>query len=276
MVSRPLQGITDLFSLADIAEHQHHANKMAVLIADRRGGVFNWSLGAIPPDNECVIRQSRHFAFRERPGDRVRGSGTRILLDYVEHVRQLSALSICLRPAGQLLGDRVHEKDTARGVRRYDRVADARQCHLQTGALGLHRSISKGARIAQSVDEQRGQYEQGQSDHQVGSIEVKGECGRQEENEDDQRRKKRSQQARSQPAEPCTYGHCRQEKHERALLRHRPQNYVEKRDDDHGRYGEPIARVVTIAAYRARQYIQIPFSEARIIQVFGSPLVSSQ
>ena len=121
--------------LAHVVEHQHHAEHVAPLVANRRGGVFDPVFTAVACQQQGVVGQADDLALLQAACDRVGRGLAAGLVDDVKHLHQRPALGLVREPAGQSFGDRVQPGDAPAGVGRDDRVADGRQCHAQQRAF---------------------------------------------------------------------------------------------------------------------------------------------
>jgi len=113
--------------LGHIAEHQHHANELALAVADGRAAVVDGHLAAVAPQQHRVVGQPGHPPLAQHARHRAFHLGPRALVDDAEHLADGLAHGLGLRPAGEGLGHRVHEEDAALVVGGDDGIADALQ-----------------------------------------------------------------------------------------------------------------------------------------------------
>ncbi len=113
----------------DVAEDEHDAVELPVLIADRRPAVVvDRDLPPVARAQDGMVRQADHGPFPEHLRDGALDRFARRFREDPKHVIHRPApRASCFGPSGQSLRDRVHERDTALGVGRDHGIADALQ-----------------------------------------------------------------------------------------------------------------------------------------------------
>src|SRR5207248_298757 len=113
--------------LTRVAEYEDHPADRPRIVPDRSGTIFDDGLVAVPGDEHRVIGDPHGVPSLQRPLDRALGRLPRALFEDGEDLFEHMPRRLPGRPAGELLGDVVHEGDTAVGIGRDDGVADARE-----------------------------------------------------------------------------------------------------------------------------------------------------
>ena len=114
-----------LFAFDDVAEDEHTAGNLAVLVANRGGAVVDRDLDAIFANQERVIRQADDDPLGQHAVDGIHGRLARGFIDDPQHVLERLALGIVGCPAGERRGDWIDEHDSSVGVGGDHGVADA-------------------------------------------------------------------------------------------------------------------------------------------------------
>ena len=113
--------------LAGVAEHEDHAVDRSIDAPDRCGAVVDLGHRTVAPPQHGVVREADDDTLAKHLVDGVLDDAAGLLVEDREHVVQRAALGVGGQPAGQALGDRVHERHAARRARRDHRVPDAAQ-----------------------------------------------------------------------------------------------------------------------------------------------------
>ena len=200
------QGSLGLPLLANTVENKDDAEDRAPIVLDRRGGVVDRVLGAVPGDQDGLIGQDDDGSGRQDPGDGVLDREAGRLVDDPEDLRQGAAGRLTDRPAGHLLGDGVEELDAAEAVRRDHRVADARQGQSKPLALAAEVRLGPAQEPAIPPDRQA-EHDRGrdrEEDHRGGlAVEARPRAEVRPQAEDDRRDDRDRQEASERrPARP--------------------------------------------------------------------------
>ena len=116
---------------AHVLHDEHGADGARRAIADRRDAVVDRDrFGAAAQQHDVAFRFDR-AAFAQRARDRIGDRRAGRFVDDGEHLRDRALARFGQRPAGEPLGDRIHELDAARRVDGDDRVGDRRERHLR-------------------------------------------------------------------------------------------------------------------------------------------------
>ena len=121
--------------LLDVVEDQDDAADRGAVAADRGRRVVDGDLRPVPGNQHALVRQADDSPFAEDLGDRALDRPARFFVDQGEDLVERPAQRFLLGPAGQRLGDRVHEHHGAAGVGDDHGVADAGQRHAEPLAL---------------------------------------------------------------------------------------------------------------------------------------------
>src|SRR6185369_13046254 len=111
--------------LRDVSEYEHDALDSSLLIDDGSGAVVDRHLRAIPTDEDSVIGQPHDDTGGEDIGDRILDGLTRRLVDDRKDIDEVPAAGVGLCPAGEDLGDGIHEHDATAVIGSDDRIPDA-------------------------------------------------------------------------------------------------------------------------------------------------------
>ncbi len=120
----------------DIPEYQDDADDGSAGVANRGPAIRNTAFGSVPADQGGMIRQPDDDAGLENLLDGVDTGLAGLLVDDTEYAREVHPHGLLLRPAGELLGDGVHQDDITARVCRDHAVADRAQRHPQAFLLG--------------------------------------------------------------------------------------------------------------------------------------------
>lgn len=122
-------GLLSLTALGDVTEYEDDSGDDACIVEDRRAGVVDRHLSAVPGQEHCVIGQPDDGPEPEHLGRGILDGQAGLFVHDAEDARQRLPDSIRLRPTGQRLCDRVHEPDVSLTVCRDDGITDAGQRH---------------------------------------------------------------------------------------------------------------------------------------------------
>ena len=154
-----------------VAEHQHDAGDIPLLVVDGRGAIVDRDPAAVPGDQDGVIGQSHHRAVAQHLGGEVRRGPARDFVFDAEDFRQRAAFGVSVGPAGERFRDGVHEVNAALRVGGNHGVADAAQRSGQRGAapgLALARPFQIGDQLVpgtqQAIDAAGGKPEQAEEE----------------------------------------------------------------------------------------------------------------
>ena len=121
------QFLLGTLDLGDVAEDHDGANDVPLLISYWRPAVGNRPFRSVSGYQYRMIGQTHDNAFPEHLGCRIISQFSCLLVDDVENVFQRLAHSLCLVPAGQVLGNRIHEGHKSLGVGSNHCIANAPQ-----------------------------------------------------------------------------------------------------------------------------------------------------
>ena len=113
-----------------VAKDENHAQELAA-VEYRSAGILDGMFSTVAGDQDRVIGESDDGALPQHLGDRAFHGCARVLVQDLEHLIERQAPRSSFRPAGQLLGDAVHEADVAGDIRGNDRISDAAQDRRQ-------------------------------------------------------------------------------------------------------------------------------------------------
>ena len=108
----------------DIAKHQDSPHHQTVAITDRRAAVGDVAFAAVAGDQDRMVGQALNGAVRQGRRDRDDGRQPGFLVDDVEDLSHQPAGSLCLRPAGELLRQRIHQHHPCFRIGGNDRIAN--------------------------------------------------------------------------------------------------------------------------------------------------------
>src|SRR4029079_9170273 len=98
--------------------------EVAVLVADRRHGVFDGDFLAVAADEDRSLRQRRQIALRHGILHALHYGTSRRRVDQREHVAEWLADRLLSRPTGQLRSGPSEESDMAGAIGAHDAIAD--------------------------------------------------------------------------------------------------------------------------------------------------------
>ena len=169
----PAHGLAQGVALADVAEHEHHPEQVAVRGEDGRGRIGDMAALAVPGDEDGVVGQGHRRPAGEHllHRGRYRLAGAAVL----ERQHPVERLALCRRrrPAGEGFRRRVDQGHPAGRIRGHDPVADGLEDDgpvLEHGA-GLGRGLEQipvvGPLPALPGDERSAAGQGGQRGHQA-------------------------------------------------------------------------------------------------------------
>ena len=164
--------------LARVVEDEDDPRDPTVVAQDGGGTVRDDTLGPVLRDEDGVIGEPLNPARREHRIDRIGHGASGRLVEDDEHGVERPAARLGDGPAGQLLGDGVHEDDPAREIGGDDRITDAvegrgeplagcPQARLHVLLLEAFPSQPDGLRDILDVVEDVGDFALGRQDRRV-------------------------------------------------------------------------------------------------------------
>ncbi len=118
-------------ALGHVAEDQHRPDGRSRIVPDRCGAVVDRPLFPVPGNENRVVRHPNHSPLPQGSDGGVLDWLPSSFVDDLEDLGQRSPDGLVLRPAGQGLGDAVHECHAGLHIGADHRVADARQRNSQ-------------------------------------------------------------------------------------------------------------------------------------------------
>ena len=133
-----LQRLQEPPLFGDVVEHQHHARQLSGRIEDRGRAVFDGHFAAVFGNQGGVVGQGDGLLLAEHLGHHVDGGLPRLFVDRAEDAGDGPSHGLVRRPAGQVGGDRVQERDAAADIGGQHRVADAIQRDAEPFAVPVY------------------------------------------------------------------------------------------------------------------------------------------